>query len=111
MKKLTVLFFAIAMMFSLTFAGDFLSSNGTLSVNAQTVSGKRANKPGAVRRIYRGGKWVGVKVWRGGKWVAGKSWKGGKYVARKTVRGTKVGYRMTKNAGKKTFRVVKRAVY
>lgn len=99
MKKIAVLFFAVAMMLSIVFIGDALSSNGSMSVNAQTVSAKKKRKAGAVRRVYRGGKYVGYKVYRGGRWV---------FI--KTSRGGKKGYRMTKNASKKVYHKVHRAV-
>ena len=86
-------------MFSIVFVGDAISSNGSLSVNAQTVSVRRHRRPGVHRRIYRGGKYVGYKVYRGGRWVTIK-----------TIHGTKTGYRMTKNASKKVYHKVHRAI-
>ena len=100
MKKLTALLFAAVMMFSVTFIGDALSSNGSNSANAQTVTVKKRRNVGVARRVYRGGKHVGYRIYRGGRWVTVKTYKG-----------AKVGARMTKNATKKTFRVVKRKVY
>jgi hypothetical protein len=99
MKKLTALLFAVVMMFAIVFIGDALSSNGSNSVNAQTVVAKRRHV-GVTRRVYRGGKHVGYRVYRGGRWVTVK-----------TIHGTETGLRMTKNATKKTFHKVKRAVY
>ena len=110
MKKIGVLFFAAAMMLSIVFIGDALSSNGTLSVNAQTVSVKKHRRHGTVHRIYRGGRYVGYKVYRGGRWVVVKTYRGGKKGYRMTKNGSKKGYRMTKNASKKTYHKIHRAV-
>ena len=98
MKKLTALVFAAIMMFAIVFIGDALSSNGTNSVNAQTVVVKKTHH-GVVRRVYRGGKHVGYKVYRGGRWVTYKTYKG-----------AKAGARMTKNATKKTVHVIHKSV-
>ena len=98
MKKLTALLFAVVMMFSIVFIGDALSSNGTNSVNAQTVVVKK-RRHGVARRVYRGGKHVGYRVYRGGRWVTIK-----------TIHGTKTGYRMTKNASKKTYHKIHKAI-
>ena len=106
MKKLTTLFFAVAMMLSIVFIGDAISSNGNLSVNAQQVRVKRRSR-GLASKIYRGGKYVyhksanGVRYvyrksaekerfmsannrYRGGKWTYNKGKSGTKYVIRKT---------------------------
>lgn len=95
MKKLTSLFFAIALLFSIAFIGESISTatstGNSLAAQAQ-VTVKKKRKPGAVRRIYRGGKWVGVKVWDGSKWVVKKSWQGMKWTykgGRKVVSRTK----------------------
>ena len=87
------------MMFSIAFVGDALSSNGSMSANAQTVTVRRHRRPGVARRVYRGGKHVGYRVYRGGRWVTVK-----------TIHGTKTGYRMTKNASKKTYHKIHRAI-
>lgn len=110
MKKLTALFFAAAMMFSIVFIGDALSSNGNLSVGAQTVTGRKTRRRGIGHRSYRGGRWVVVRTWRGGKWVTRKVYKGGKMVTRKTTRGTKRVYRVTRHGGVRVYRKVVRAV-
>ena len=87
MKKLTSFVFAAAMLFSIAFVGETISTatntGNSMSVQAQaTVKTKR--KPGAIRRIYRGGKWVGTKVWTGTKWVSKKTWQGMKWTGKKT---------------------------
>lgn len=87
MKKLTTFFFAISMLFSIAFVCESVSTltstGNSMSAQAQaTVRTKR--KPGAIRRIYRGGKWVGTQVWTGTKWVARKSWHGSKWVGKKS---------------------------
>lgn len=107
MKKVTTLFFAAAMMFSLVFIGDAISSNGNLSVNAQQVRVKRKNR-GLASRTYRGGKYVYRKsaqgtryVYRKGKqgtvYVGKQSWRGGKWTYNKGKKGTKAVIRKTKN--------------
>ena len=105
MKKLMTLFFAAAMMLSMVFVGDMISSNGNLSVKAQQVTVKR-KKRGLASQTYRGGKYVyrksangvryvyrktkqgtvyvGKQSYRGGKWTYNKGKQGTKYVIRKT---------------------------
>ena len=94
MRKLTSLFFAAVMMLSIAFVGDAISRTTSLgnpyAAQAQTVTKKR--KPGAIRRVYRGGKYVGTKVWTGTKWVSKKTWQGMKWTykgGRKVVSRTK----------------------
>jgi len=95
MKKLASLVFALVMTLSVAFVGGSLSSvpsagNPTVASAQVTVSKKR--KPGAIRRIYRGGKWVGTRVWTGTKWVSQKTWQGMKWTykgGRKVVSRTK----------------------
>ena len=86
MKKLMNLVFAAAMMFSVVFIGDAISSNSPFSVNAQQVTVKKRRK-GIVRRGYAGGKWVARKTWNGSKYVTRKVWVGSKWTAKKTWRG------------------------
>lgn len=106
MKKTFInLFFALAMVLSIAFVGEITSSNNPFSAQGQTVSVKK-KKVGAVRKIYRGGKYVGSKVWTGTKWVGAKSWKGTKYVGKKTWNGTKYVGKKTKSIGKKIKKVV-----
>ncbi len=117
MKKLTTLFFAAAMMFSIVFIGDALSSNGNLTVNAQQVRVKRKSR-GLASKTYRGGKYVyrksasgvryvyrkgrkgtiyvGKQTYRGGKWTYGKGEQGAKYTYNKGKSGTKYVVRKTK---------------
>ena len=83
MKKVISLFFAIAMMFSIVFIGEAISSNGNLSVNAQTVV-RTKKKKGIIRRSYRGGKWVVRKTWNGTRWVYRKVWVATKWTGKKT---------------------------
>jgi len=83
MKKLTALFFALAMSLSIAFVGGDLtgSSNsaGNPTVASAQVTVKKKRKPGVARRVYRGGKWVGTQVWTGTKWVSKKTWQGMKW--------------------------------
>lgn len=121
MKKLTGLFFALAMLLSAAFVGDVASENNPLSAQAQTRTGRvtvRKRNNGIASRTYRGGKYVyrkskngvvyvyrktaqgtvyvGKRVYRGGKYVTTKTVKGTKYVGRKTVGGTKAVVSRTK---------------
>jgi hypothetical protein len=84
MKKLTSLIFATAMMFSIVFIGDAISSNGNLAVNAQSVKYSKKRKRGIIRRTYGGGKWVVRKSWNGTKWVYRRVWVGTKWTGKKT---------------------------
>ena len=84
MKKLFSLFFAVALMFSVVFISEAISSNSPFSAQAQ-VTVKRKNR-GLASRTYRGGRYVGRKTVQGAK-----------YVGRKTVKGTKSVFRKTKN--------------
>lgn len=112
MKKLSSIFFAAVMMFSVVFISEAVSSSSPFSAQAQvavkkknksvvgyTVSGSkyvyRKAKQGGYY-VYRGGKYVGRASVRGGKYVAGKTVKGTKYVGRKTVKGTKSVFSKTK---------------
>jgi hypothetical protein len=76
MKKILNLVFAVAMMFSIVFIGEAISSNAPFSVNAQEVTVKRKRRPGIARSTYRGGKWVVKKSWNGTKYVSKKVWQG-----------------------------------
>ena len=110
MKKLVTLFFAMAMMFSIAFIGDALSSNGTMSASAQTVTVRKHRRHGIAHRTYRGGKYVAHKTYRGGRYVVRKSYHGGRYVVRKTVKGTRYVSHKTKRGTKSVFHRVKKAV-
>ena len=83
MKKLMNLVFAVAMMFSVVFIGEAISSNAPFSVNAQQVTVKKRRK-GVIRRGYAGGKWVVRKTWNGTKYVSRKVWVGTKWTGKKT---------------------------
>ncbi len=121
MKKLTGLFFALAMLLSVAFVGDSVSGNNPFSAQAQTRTGRvtvKKRNNGIASRTYRGGKYVyrkgkngvvyvyrktaqgtvyvGRKTYQGGKYVTAKTVKGTKYVGRKTVNGTKTIFRKTK---------------
>ncbi len=83
MKKLMNLVFAVAMMLSVVFIGEAISSNAPFSVKAQQVTVKKRRK-GVIRRGYAGGKWVVRKTWNGTKWVSRKVWVGTKWTGKKT---------------------------
>ncbi len=86
MKKVINLVFAVAMMFSVVFIGDAISSNAPFSVNAQQVMVKKRRK-GVIRKTYAGGKWVTRKTWNGTKYVSKKVWSGTKWTGKKTWKG------------------------
>ena len=70
------------MLFSVAFVGESIStttSTGNSFAAQAQVTVKKKRKPGAIRRIYRGGKWVGNQVWTGTKWVSQKTWQGMKW--------------------------------
>lgn len=106
MKKVTTLFFAAAMMFSIVFIGEAISSNGNLSVNAQQVRVKRKNR-GLASRTYRGGKYVYRKSAQGTRYVYRKSVKGTKYVGKQSYRGGKWTYNKGKKGTKAAIRKTK----
>ena len=111
MKKLLSLVFSLAMIMSIAFIADAVSTgNNPYSAQAQTVSVKK-RRPGVVRSVYRGGKYVGKQVWNGTKWVAYKSYKGAKYVGKKTVQGTKYAAHKTKRGTKATVSRAKKIIY
>ena len=83
MKKVINLVFAVAMMFSVVFIGDAISSNAPFSVNAQQVTVKKRRK-GVIRKGYAGGKWVVRKTWNGTKYVSRKVWVASKWTGKKT---------------------------
>jgi len=85
MKKVINLVFAVAMMFSMVFIGEAISSNAPFSVNAQQVTVKKRRK-GVIRKTYAGGKWVVRKTWNGTKWVSRKVWVGTKWTGKKTYK-------------------------
>ena len=98
MKKLINLIFAIVMMFSIVFIGNAISSNGSLSINAQTVSVKHKHN-GIIHKSYRGGRYVVRKSWNGTKWVSRKVWAGTKWTGRKT-------WGITKKVGSRAKKIV-----
>jgi hypothetical protein len=100
MKKSLVSFcFAVAMIFSLAFIGEAVSSNNPYSVKAQTATVKK-KRVGAIRSAYRGGKYVGKQVWTGTKWVGTKTYQGSRIVARTSVKGAKYAGRKTVKGAK-----------
>ena len=98
MKKTINLFFATAMMFSIVFIGDAISSSGNLSVQAQTVRVK-PQKKGIIRKSYAGGKYLVRRTWDGTKWVSRKVWVGTKWTGKKT-------WSITKKVARKTKKIV-----
>ena len=87
MKKLVSLAFAVAMMFSVVFISDAISSNSPFSVQAQQKVTVTRRRKGIIRKTYGGGKYVVRKTWDGTKWVSHKVKVGTKWTARKTWKG------------------------
>jgi len=114
MKKLTGLFFALAMLLSVAFVGDSVSGNNPFSAQAQTRTGRvtvKKRNNGIASRTYRGGKYIyrkgkdGViyayrKTAQGTVYVGKKTYQGGKYVGKKTVQGTRYTAHKTKRGAK-----------
>ena len=126
MKKLSSLFFALGMMFSIVFISEAVSSNSPFSAQAQVTAKKRNRglassvagggkyvyrkaKQGGYY-VYRGGKYVGKASYRGGKYAAGKTIQGTKYAAGKTVQGTKYVGKKTVGGTKKVFSKTKKVI-
>ena len=87
MKKLMSLVFAVAMMFSVVFLSEAISSNSPFSVQAQQKITVKRRRKGVIRKTYAGGKWVVRKTWNGTKWVSHKVKVGTKWTAKKTWKG------------------------
>lgn len=121
MKKILGILFAFAMILSLAFISDAISSNSPFSAQAQTRKGKvtvkrkkrgiatqtvrgskyiyRKGKNGVVyvyRKTAKGTVYVGKKTYQGGKYVGKKTYKGTKYVGKKTYKGSKAVVSRTK---------------
>jgi hypothetical protein len=110
MKKLVTLFFAIAMMFSLVFISEAISSDNPFSVKAQqTVRVKR--KKGIIRKSYGGGKYVVRKTWDGTKYVSKKVWVGTKYTGKKVGQGASYVGKKTWKGGRKVVSRSKKIIY
>lgn len=87
MKKVLSLFFVLAMMLSVVFISEGISSNSPFSVKAQQTVTVKRRKKGVVRRGYAGGKWVVRKTWNGTKYVSRKVWVATKWTGKKTWKG------------------------
>jgi len=103
MKKFAALIFAFAMMLSIVFIGDAVSSNAPFSANAMTAQVKvRHRRHGVARRYYHhsanGVRYGAHKTKRGTKWTAHKTKRGTQYTYHKTKRGTKYTYRKIKRS-------------
>ena len=85
MKKVVSLFFVFAMILSVAFMGDAFSADA----QTRTVTVKRKSRPGIIRSVGRGGKYVARKTWKGTKYVGKKTYKGGRMV---TSRAKKIIY-------------------
>ncbi len=121
MKKILGIFFAFAMLLSVAFIGEVISSDGPFSVQAQTRRGNvtvRRKRTGGVvggakyvgRKTYRGARYVGRKTYQGGKYVGKKTYQGGKYATKKTVQGTRYTAHKTKRGAKATASRTKKII-
>lgn len=121
MKKTINILFAFAMILSIAFIGDAISSNGSLTAKAQETTVKRKRSGGLVGTTARGTRYVahktkrgaiyaGKKTYQGGKYVGKKTYQGGKYVGTKTVKGTKYVGKKTVNGTKSVFSKTKKVV-
>jgi len=103
MKKFAAVIFAFAMMLSIVFISDAVSSNTPFSANAMSAQVKVRHRQHGVARRYYGHSKHGVKkgfhkTKRGTKWTAHKTKRGTQYTYHKTRRGTKYTYRKIKRA-------------
>jgi hypothetical protein len=87
MKKLINLVFAVAMMFSVVFISDAISSKSPFSAQAQQQVTVKRKRKGVIRKTYGGGKYVVRKTWNGTKWVTHKVKRGSVWTAKKTWKG------------------------
>lgn len=98
MKKLLSGLFALAMLFTLPFLGEVISSDNSFAVKGQ-VSVKRKNR-GIASTTYRGGKYVYRKSAAGVRYVYRKSAKGTVYVGKQVYKGGKWTYSKGKRGTK-----------
>lgn len=105
MKKTIGILFAFAMILSIAFLGDAISSNGSMSANAQ-VTVKRTRRGGVVG----GTRYVAHKTKRGTKYVAHKTVRGTVYVGKKTVQGTRYTTHKVKRGTKSIFHKTKTVI-
>ncbi|MBC7899073.1 MAG: hypothetical protein H7070_03385 [Saprospiraceae bacterium] len=85
MKKLITLLFAFAMILSSVFISGAISSDSSLSAQAQTVRVKRVSR-GVASRTYRGGRYVVRKTWNGTRYVSRKVWVATKWTGKKSYK-------------------------
>lgn len=113
MKKILSILFAATMILSVVFIGDALSSNNSMSAQAQTKRRQvtvRRKKRGIASRTYRGGKYIYRKAKNGTVYVYRKTAKGTIYVGKKVYKGTKYVGRKTINGTKKIFHKTKKVI-
>lgn len=109
MKKISSLFFAAVMLFSIAFISEAVSSNSPFSAQAQQATVKKKN-PGLASRVYRGGKYVYRKGAQGTRYVYRKTVSGTKYVGKQTYRGGKWTYGKAKGGTKAAFSKTKKVI-
>ena len=108
MKIFLSMVFALAMIVSVVFIGDAVSSNAPFSINAQTKVERKTKS--IAHKTYGRGKWVVIKTKNGTKRVWRASTRTGRKIGQGTKRVTVKTYRKTKHGTKKVFHKVKNAV-
>ncbi len=107
MKKTIGIFFAFAMILSLAFLGDAISSNNPTAVGAQTRTGqvtvRRKRSGGVVGTTARGTRYAAHKTKRAAKYVAHKTTRAAVYTGKKTVEGTRYTSHKVKRGTKATI--------
>jgi hypothetical protein len=86
MKKVISIFFAFAMILSIAFVGESLSTGDNPFAAKAQVKVRKKRRPGIARSTYRGGKWVVKRTWDGTKWVSRKVWVGTKWTGKKSYK-------------------------
>jgi uncharacterized low-complexity protein len=103
MKKTISIFFAFAMILSLAFISDAISSNNSMSAQAQTRTGQVTVRRKRTGGVVGGTRYVAHKTKRAGKYVAHKTVRGTVYVGKKTVQGTRYTSHKVKRGTKATI--------
>lgn len=110
MKKLISGLFAVAMVFSLTFFSNAISSDNPFSVKGQQVTVKK-KRNGLASKTYRGGKYVYRKSASGVRYVYRKTKQGTVYVGKQTYKGGKWTFHKGKRGTKAVISRTKKILY
>lgn len=86
MKKLALIVFAVALIFSSAIVSSHLPGDTAFSASAMQTTVARKRRPGIARRTYRGGRWVVRRTWDGTKWVYRRVWVATKWTGKKSWR-------------------------